>query len=128
MKFCGGCGAPQVPGDLFCQRCGRAYPTGEQAAPAGVVAPPPRQWAQPPDEPFPPWMMAVAVAAVLVAPFISLIVALVMRSSEPMPSRQAFLKNWAIWSGVWLFTGFFLFGIVACSAMSSSQGGGGFGP
>ena len=134
MKFCGGCGAPQVPGDQFCQRCGRAYsadeatqaakePPGVQSNPTPVSAPVSR-WPDPVDEPVPSWATGAAVGAVLLAPFISLIVALVMRSSETRPSRRAFLKSWAIWSGSWLCTGFLLFAIVACSALA---GGGAFG-
>jgi hypothetical protein len=57
---------------------------------------------------------------VLLAPFISLVVALVMRSSETQPSRREFLKSWAIWSGAWLCTGFLIFAIAACSVMSGT--------
>ena len=129
MKFCGGCGAAQVPGDKFCQRCGRAYSADEPPVTSGEPAVAPRQepgtWAEPGDEPFPDWAPIAAGVAVFVAPFISLIVALVMRSSETRPSRLAFLKTWAIASAAWLCTGFLLFAIIACSAMATVGGIGG---
>lgn len=64
-----------------------------------------------------------AGAAVFFMPFISLIVSLVMRSSEQRPSRRSFLKNWAIASGVWLCTGF----LILIIAFSAATGGGAFG-
>jgi len=89
------------------------------------VSSPPEQWSNSADEPFPSWATGAAVGAVLLAPFISLMVALVMRSSETRPSRRAFLKSWAIWSGAWLCTGFLIFAIVACSAIAGSGAFGG---
>ncbi len=137
MTFCGGCGAPQVPGDQFCQRCGRAYSADEPAqaseelpvvqsssteAPA-VGSLPGAQSGDADDEPFPSWAGIAAGVAVFFMPFISLIVALVMRSSEQRPSRRSFLKNWAIWSGVWLCTGFLIV-IIAVGAMASGGANG----
>jgi hypothetical protein len=119
VKFCGGCGAPHVPGDQFCQQCGRAYATDEPTAASQEI--PAAQWAEPADEPFPDWAPFAAGVAVFVAPFISLIVSLVMRSSEQRPSRRSFLKTWAIASGVWLCTGFLIV-ILAFSAMGSGSG------
>ena len=131
MTFCGGCGAPQVPGDRFCQRCGRAYSTDEPPQPSvepSVVQPVPTGGTSPTagsadadDEPFPGWAGLAAAAAVIVAPFISLIAALAMRSSEQRPSRRSFLKSWAIWSGVWLGTGFVIV-LIAFGALASGSG------
>ncbi len=134
MTFCGGCGAPQVPGDQFCQQCGRAYSTDEPPvvpaeqplAQSSSTKEPGARWAEPADEPFPDWAPFAAGVAVFVAPFISLIVSLVMRSSEQRPSRRSFLKTWAIASGVWLCTGFLIVIIAFASlAHSSAFGGGG---
>ena len=72
------------------------------------------------DEPFPGWAAVAAGVAVFVMPIISLIVSLVMRSSEQRPSRRSFLKNWAIASGVWLCTGWILV-LVAFLAISSGS-------
>ena len=121
MRFCGGCGAAQVPGDKFCQQCGRAYSTDETPEP-GAASLPGAQWAGADDEPFPEWAPIAAGVAVVVAPFISLIVSLVMRSSEQRPSRRSFLKNWAIASGAWLCTGF----IIVLIVISAITGGGAF--
>lgn len=137
MKFCGGCGASQAPGDLFCQRCGRAYSTDERSeAPEelpvvpssstenpGVDPLPGARWAGADDQPFPAWAPVAAGVAVFVAPFISLIVSLVMRSSEQRESRRSFLKNWAIASGAWLCTGFVIVIAVIASVTSHSHSG-----
>jgi hypothetical protein len=55
-------------------------------------------------------------------PFISLIVALVMRAQELRPRRRQFLKNWAIGSGAWLCTGF-LIPLIALGAAAGRGGG-----
>lgn len=139
MAFCGGCGAPRIAGDQFCPQCGRAYSTdATPAAPEPIPVDTPQttagsttSWSgrergtEPADEPFPSWATGAAVAAVLLAPFISLVVALVMRSSETQPRRRAFLKSWAIWSGAWLCTGFLIFVIAACSVMANTGALGG---
>ncbi len=91
------------------------------------MAPPAPRWGNSNDEPFPSWATGAAVGAVLFAPFISVIVALVMRSSETRPSRRAFLKSWAMWSGAWLCSGFviFLIAFAAIAGGSGAFGGGG---
>jgi hypothetical protein len=84
------------------------------------------QSSYPADEPFPEWAPIAAGAGTFFMPFISLIVALVMRSSEQRPSRRSFLKNWAIASGAWLCTGFVIVLIVfAAVAHSAGVFGGG---
>jgi hypothetical protein len=88
-------------------------------------APPP-----PPDDdpPFPEWAAPVAAVLTIFAPFISLIVALVMRSGEQRPRRRGFLKTWAIASGAWMCTGFVIvllaFGCAANGASGGCQDGG----
>jgi hypothetical protein len=79
------------------------------------------------DEPYPEWAPLAAGAAVVIVPFISLIAALLMRSSERGERKREFLKNWAIASGAWLCTGFILIIVVFASVLSSipSVGGGG---
>ena len=140
MSFCGGCGAPQVPGDQFCSRCGRAYSTAEppeapeehavvqaNSTDESAVAPMPRtQSSGTDDQPFPEWAPYAAGAAVFFIPFISLIVSLVMRSSEERPSRRSFLKNWAIASGAWLCTGWLIV-ILVFAALDSGSGSGAIG-
>jgi hypothetical protein len=134
VKFCGACGAPQVPGDQFCQKCGRAYAADEpaqaaeerpvvQSSPPAVAPSPGQQRANADDEPFPSWAPIAAGLAVFFMPFISLIVSLVMRSSEQRPSRRSFLKNWAIASGAWLCTGWLIILLVFASAGSGSGSG-----
>jgi hypothetical protein len=60
------------------------------------------------------------VVAFRSAPFISLIVALVLRSAEQRPSRRRFLKTWAIASGAWLCTGWVVV-LIAISAVGGSH-------
>jgi hypothetical protein len=50
------------------------------------------------DMPYGGGATAGAILLTLFAPFIALIVALVMRSGELRPRRRQFLKNWAIGS------------------------------
>jgi hypothetical protein len=78
------------------------------------------RWVDADDQPFPEWAPFAAGAAVFFMPFISLIVSLVMRSSEQRPRRRSFLKNWAIASAAWLCTGF----IIVLIAISAIAGGG----
>ena len=76
------------------------------------------------DRPFPEWATIAAVALTFFVPFISLIIALVMRSSEQGAKRRGFLKNWAIASGAWLCAGFVFF-LIAFSSGGAFSGGGG---
>jgi hypothetical protein len=62
------------------------------------------------------------VLLTLFMPFIALIVALVMRSSEVRPSRRGFLKSWAIGSAAWLCTGC-VFALILFAGVASSAGG-----
>lgn len=67
--------------------------------------------------------MVAAAIGTLVAPFVSLIVALVMRSSEASAKRRDQLKTWAIVSGVWLAVGAVGF-LAAVGAIFGSVSGG----
>jgi hypothetical protein len=114
MAYCGKCGAERVSGEDYCRRCGQRF----EAEPAAAAEPAMESSG---DEPFPDWGPFAAGVAAFFLPFISLIVALVMRASEQRPKRRSFLKNWAIASGAWMCTGWLIFLIVFTS------GGGGFG-
>jgi Na+-driven multidrug efflux pump len=67
------------------------------------------------DEPYPPGAIVGAAVATLVAPFISLLFALVLLSNATQPRRSAQLKTWAIASGVVLAIGAVIFLIVVGS-------------
>jgi hypothetical protein len=99
--FCGKCGAARVEGDDFCQTCGAPYDAGAPATATATVEPPPPDPLAPvgDDPPFPSWAPLAAGVLTFFAPFVSLIVALVMRSGEHRPRRRGFLKGWAIASG-----------------------------
>lgn len=73
-----------------------------------------------PDTPYPPPAVAGAVVATLVAPCISLVVALVMRSSETSPRRRSQLDVWAACSG-----GMLLLGLIIWLALVGAVGGSG---
>ena len=65
-----------------------------------------------------PYASEIAIGAGLLtffAPFIALVVALIMRGSETRPKRLAFLRSWAIASGIWLATGYLLIIILLVS-------------
>lgn len=76
------------------------------------------------DESYPSGAALGAGVLTFFAPFISLVVALVVRSGEHRPSRRGFLKTWAVASGVWLCTGF-LFGVVAFASIAGGPTTGG---
>jgi hypothetical protein len=133
--YCTDCGAEYNAGQAYCGRCGRqlgqSQPRQEFIGQPPVTEPAPFTGASGTTYPGPttafgpnddaPYGQGATVGAVLLAlfmPFISLIVALVMRSQEPRPRRRQFLKNWAIGSAAWLCTGF-LIPIIAISAVSS---------
>jgi hypothetical protein len=123
--YCGKCGAARADGDRFCPKCGAAYaPEAAAAAPIqatitlGAAASPGD------DTPYGAEMTIVAILLGFFMPFISLIVALVMRSGEQRASRRQFLKTWAIASGIWLCTGWIV-ALLAFSAAAGSIGGGG---
>jgi zinc ribbon protein len=123
--YCGKCGAARAEGDSFCPKCGAAYaeePVSAGPIPAsislGAPAPPGD------DTPYGAEMTLVAVLLGFAMPFISLIVALVLRSGEQRPSRRQFPKTWAIASGAWLCTGWIV-ALLAFSAVAGSIGGGG---
>lgn len=76
--------------------------------------------------PYPDWAVPAAGFATLVAPFISIVAAAVMLSSEKDEGRRKFLRTWLIVSGAWLAIG----GIIAIalfagatSASASCNGG-----
>jgi amino acid transporter len=84
-------------------------PTPASASPAG-------------DEPYGGEVTLVASLATLVAPFIALIAALVMRANELRPRRRSFLRGWAIASAAWLCTGWIVAFLVITSISSSASG------
>ena len=101
--YCGKCGAARAEGDSFCPQCGAAY----AAAPGDGM-------------PYSDEATVVAILLGLFMPFISVIVALVLRSAEQRPSRRRFLKTWAIASGVWLCTGWVV-AVLAIAAVGGSH-------
>lgn len=64
-------------------------------------------------------MTAGAVLLTIFAPFIALVVALVMRGSETNPVKQAFLKSWA-WAAGALVVAYFVIGLILVSAVMSA--------
>jgi zinc-ribbon domain len=123
--YCGKCGAARADGDSFCPRCGAAF-AAEPAFATGVTASVSVGAAAPPgdDTPYGAEMTLVAILLGFAMPFVSVIVALLMRSGEQRPSRRQFLKTWAIASGAWLCTGWIV-ALLAFSAIAGSIGGGG---
>jgi amino acid transporter len=75
---------------------------------------------EPPDVPYPPAAVAGAVVATLVAPCISLIVALVMRASERSPRRRSQLDVWVACSA-----GVFVLALIIWLAVVGAIGGSG---
>jgi hypothetical protein len=125
VSFCGNCGAERVPGDTYCAICGRAYAERTVSQDDAEDAPDAVRPATPAsaDAPFPDWAGIAAGALTFFMPLISLIVALVMRSSERSSKRRGFLKNWAVASGAWLCTGWFIAFLVISSSGAFSGGG-----
>jgi hypothetical protein len=125
VSYCGNCGAERIAGDQYCATCGRAYAERPPGDPDTAASPTVQveKGAQAADTPFPDWAGIAAGALTLFMPLISLIIALVMRSSEQGPRRRRFLKNWAVASGAWLCTGWILALIVFSSSGAFSGGG-----
>jgi|SRR5215510_8399236 len=72
--------------------------------------------------PYPRWTIVVAAVATFFFPLITLIVALVLRGSEPDSRRKGALRNWALASGGWIVAQF-LIGLVLFSVGSGSGEG-----
>ncbi|HEY7257616.1 MAG TPA: zinc ribbon domain-containing protein [Gaiellales bacterium] len=123
--YCGKCGAARAEGDSFCPRCGAAYAAEEPGAGAGFSSPVAPADPASDDTPFSGEMTLAAFLLAIFMPFIALIAALVMRSSEQRPSRRQFLKTWAIVSGAWLATGWIVALLLFVSVAGSIGSGGG---
>jgi hypothetical protein len=67
------------------------------------------------DPDYPPGAKIGAAVFTFFAPFISLVAALALRSSQPGEAKRASLRTWAIASGVWLGIGI----VIALIAMAS---------
>jgi hypothetical protein len=80
--YCGKCGAARAEGDSFCPRCGAAYAAEEPGAGAGFSSPVAPADPASDDTPFSGEMTLAAFLLAIFMPFIALIAALVMRSSE----------------------------------------------
>jgi hypothetical protein len=138
VGYCTDCGTDYSARQTYCGHCGRRLSLDRpRQEPSGVLpaagpAPSPGgasgSYLSTPafgpvdDLPYGPGATVGAVLLALFVPFISLIVALVMRAQEPRSRRRQFLKNWAIGSGAWLCTGF-LIPLIALSAGGSAASG-----
>jgi hypothetical protein len=91
---------------------------------AWALPPPPSDGSPEPDEPYPAVAVAGAVVAALTVPVISLIVALVLRSSETSPRRRSQLAQWAGASGAVVVAGI-VFVVAVFGVFASTAGGGG---
>ena len=79
----------------------------------------------PSDDDYPGTSKAIAVLFSIFAPFLSLIVALVLRGSERNPVRRASLKSWAWLSGALIALGIVIaIALVAAFASHTSSAGG----
>jgi hypothetical protein len=74
---------------------------------------------QPGDTDYPTEYKLAAVLLTVIAPFVTLVAALLMRGSQPNPIRRARLRTWAIVSGAWLAVGLVIVLIVAASVSSA---------
>lgn len=134
VAFCSSCGQAVTAGHRFCSGCGSPLDASQDPAPR-QDAPPPRQDPAPRQDAPPPQPMTVtpqvdadysdssklaAGVLTLVAPFISLLAALMMRGSQSNPIRRASLRTWAIASGVWLAFGLVI-GIIIIGSLANSS-------
>jgi hypothetical protein len=60
---------------------------------------------QPGDTDYPTEYKLAAVLLTVIAPFVTLVAALIMRGSQSSPIRRARLRTWAVISGAWLAVG-----------------------
>ncbi len=119
MQHCTNCGAPRQEGANFCGTCGRRFEDEPAPAPPEAAS---ATAAAADDTPYGGEMTLVAVLVTVAAPFIALIVALVMRANELRPRRRGFLKSWAIASAAWLCTGWVVAFFIVTSISSSASG------
>jgi hypothetical protein len=99
---------------------------GSRAEPGVVVTDAPQAAAgsglgsnRPADADYPSEYKLAAGLLTIVAPFVSLVAALIMRGSATNPVRRATLRTWAIVSGTWLALGLLIVIIVAESVGSA---------
>ena len=122
--MCPNCGQPVTPDQRFCAACGAklddpAVAPVAAAAPVGSEPPTAPDPGDAADVDYPSESKVLAGILTVFFPFISLIVALVMRSSERRPLRRASLLTWAIASAAWLAVGVVIVIIIAASASSA---------
>jgi hypothetical protein len=112
---CPSCTLPVLTGQQYCSACGASLgaPTGapEVGSELGGV---------PPVDADYPWEYRLAAGLLtVVAPFVSLVAALILRGSQSNPVRRATLRTWAVVSGAWLAVGLVIVVIVAASVGSA---------
>ncbi len=114
-ESCPSCSLPVVAAQQYCSACGSSLgaPTGAPAVgslPGGV---------RPDDADYPSEYKVAAGLLTVVAPFVSLVAALIMRGSQSNPVRRATLRTWAVASGAWLAVGLLIVIVVVASAGNS---------
>jgi hypothetical protein len=108
---CPSCSLPVMGGQQYCSACGASLdvPIAPVAAGSGLGG------VRPGDVDYPSENKLAAGLLTVVVPFVSLLVALILRGSQPNPVRRATLRTWAIASGAWLAVGLLIVIIVAAS-------------
>jgi hypothetical protein len=118
-RICARCGRTATAGQNFCANCGAALAPPDPQPGMRSDAAEPSGDEESVAEGYQSGMTLGAVLLTIFAPFIALIVALVMRGSETNPAKRAFLKTWAWASGAVLACGTLIVLAFAATVLSS---------